>query len=78
MHHLDRPIGGITAIQTEEGRYLFDISFQTIISDNTEIKITACEAGAFTGRDVVVYYAIGCPESTTYRQRLPATRHDAR
>lgn len=23
----------------------------------------ACEAGAFTGRDVVVYYAIGCPES---------------
>ncbi len=22
-----------------------------------------CEAGAFTGRDVVVYYAIGCPES---------------
>ncbi|EGX8027055.1 hypothetical protein JHG11_004666, partial [Salmonella enterica subsp. enterica serovar Infantis] len=22
----------------------------------------ACEAGAFTGRDVVVYYAIGCPE----------------
>ncbi|NDJ59449.1 hypothetical protein GWD52_21180 [Enterobacteriaceae bacterium 4M9] len=27
-----RPIGGITAISTEEGRYLFDISFQTIIS----------------------------------------------
>lgn len=27
-----QPIGGITAIQTEEGRYLFDISFQTIIS----------------------------------------------
>ncbi|MGS6378044.1 hypothetical protein ACVGXN_09830 [Enterobacter hormaechei] len=25
-------IGGNTAIQTEEGRYLFDISFQTIIS----------------------------------------------
>ena len=23
----------------------------------------ACEAGAFTGRDVVVYYAIGCPGS---------------
>ncbi|EBK1870995.1 hypothetical protein T022_001011 [Salmonella enterica subsp. enterica serovar Tennessee] len=22
----------------------------------------ACESGAFTGRDVVVYYAIGCPE----------------
>ncbi|WP_409249935.1 phage tail termination protein [Enterobacter hormaechei] len=27
-----QPIGGITAIQTEEGRYFFDISFQTIIS----------------------------------------------
>ncbi|HCD1474544.1 TPA: hypothetical protein NBH37_005047, partial [Enterobacter hormaechei] len=27
-----QPIGGIPAIQTEEGRYLFDISFQTIIS----------------------------------------------
>ncbi|MFB4894461.1 hypothetical protein ACE3K1_06855 [Enterobacter hormaechei subsp. hoffmannii] len=27
-----QPIGGITAIKTEEGRYLFDISFQTIIS----------------------------------------------
>lgn len=27
-----QPIGGITAILTEEGRYLFDISFQTIIS----------------------------------------------
>lgn len=23
----------------------------------------ACESGAFTGRDVVVYYAIGCPEA---------------
>lgn len=27
-----QPIGGITAILTEEGRYLFDINFQTIIS----------------------------------------------
>ncbi|HFG5036078.1 TPA: hypothetical protein ACGH33_000045 [Salmonella enterica subsp. enterica serovar Infantis] len=27
-----QPIGGITAIKTEEGRHLFDISFQTIIS----------------------------------------------
>ncbi|EEK7058978.1 phage tail tube protein [Salmonella enterica] len=25
--------------------------------------MAGCEAGAFTGRDVVVYYAIGCPES---------------
>ena len=24
--------------------------------------MAGCEAGAFTGRDVVVYYAIGCPE----------------
>jgi hypothetical protein len=27
-----QPIGGITSILTEEGRYLFDINFQTIIS----------------------------------------------
>lgn len=27
-----QPTGGITAIKTEEGRYLFTISFQTIIS----------------------------------------------
>lgn len=27
-----QPLGGITAILTEEGRYLFDINFQTIIS----------------------------------------------
>ena len=27
-----QPIGGISAILTEEGRYLFDINFQTIIS----------------------------------------------
>lgn len=36
-HHTEciismQPVGGITAIKTEEGRYLFDISFQTIIS----------------------------------------------
>lgn len=27
-----QPLAGITAIKTEEGRYLFDVSFQTIIS----------------------------------------------
>lgn len=27
-----QPVGGITAIKTEEGRFLFEISFQTILS----------------------------------------------